>query len=499
MDVISSTPDGVPMLHATPEPVSATQSAVEGTPLPESVPPGADQQPSLFSAAELLAAAPEPRLPSASADEEIRPAPRINKPERFQGEYRTESLDQRLDADHPARLVWSFVESIDLSELFNQIKAVEGGVGRNASDFRVLFALVLWATIDGVASAHEIERLTYSHRAYEWLRGGVPLNYHMISTFKTQHAELLDRVLTESLACLLNEGLVQLNTTAQDGMKVRASAGSDSFRREPKIQEHLEKAQQRVRELRAQSEDPNVGQRQKKARERGAREKVERLQAALENNKKLAADREARKKGDGPKTRTSSTDPDARKMQMPDGGFRPAYNVQFTTDADSKIIVGVDVINQGNDAGQMQPMIKQVQERLDQVPNNHVADGGFSTKKDIEETTKMGTTVYVPVKEEEQQKAKGIDPFKPKKGDKPEVAAWRQRMGTAEAKQIYKLRGETAEWVNAGMRNRGMQQFQVRGLAKVRAVLLWSVLAHNLLRAESLRAAKRASGEIPRA
>jgi transposase len=481
-------------------PDSSTHTVSDTVPSTEPVAtPGSTPMPpaTLFSAAELLAASSQPSQPPSAEEWAARPAPRINKPERFQGEYRSESLDERLDADHPVRVVWGYVESLDLSELFDRVKAVEGGVGRSASDFRVLFALVLWAAIDGVASAHEIDRLSRNHRAYEWLRGGVPLNYHMISSFRTQHPALLDRILTDSLACLMNEGLVQLKTTAQDGMKVRASAASDSFRRHPKLQEHLDTAQERVRELREQSDDPNVTLRQRKARERGAREKVERLQAALENNKKLAADREVRKKGDGPKTRTSGTDPEARKMQMSDGGFRPAYNVQFATDADTKIIVAVDVLNQGNDAGQMGPMIEQIQDRLGQVPDQHLADGGYTTRKDIEETTKMGTTVCVPVKEEEQQKAKGIDPFQPKKGEKPEVAAWRQRMGTPEAKQLYKRRGETAEWVNAGMRNRGMQQFLVRGLAKVKMVVLWSVLAHNLLRAEALRAAKRASGEIP--
>jgi transposase len=460
------------------------------------------QQPTLFAAAELDAAMPPPRSATSAEGQSAKPAARINRPERLQGEFRAESLDERLDADHPVRLVWRFVEGLDLSELFDRVKAVEGGVGRDATDFRVLFALLLWAAIDGVHSAHEIDRLSRNHRAYEWLRGGVPLNYHMLSSFRTQHPELLDRILSDSLACLMNEGLIELNTTAQDGMKVRANAGSDSFRREPKLQDHLEKARQRVRELRERADDPNASQRQKKARERAAHEKVDRLQAALENNKKLAADREARKKGDGPKTRTSSTDPDARKMQMSDGGFRPAYNVHFATDADTKIIVGVNVLNQGNDAGQMQPMIEQIQERLEQVPNQHLADGGFTTKKDIEETTKMGTTVYVPVKEEEQQKAQGKDPFEPKKGDKPAVATWRRLMGTLQAKELYKLRGETAEWVNAGMRNRGMQQFLVRGLAKVKAVVLWCVLAHNLLRAAALRsekqaAEKRVAGQTP--
>jgi transposase len=450
----------------------------------------------LFSAAELQAAVPASAATLAS-EPAAKFAPRINRPERYQGEMHHESLDQRLELEHPARLVWSYVEGLDLSELVDQIKAVETLPGRNATDVRVIFALLLWAAIDGVASCREIDRLTEKHRAYEWLRGGVSLNYHMLSDFRGQHEKLLDRLLTESLACLMDEGLINLETTAQDGMKVRASAGTDSFRGKATLQEHLEKAEKRVEELKAQADDPNIGQRTKKARERAAREKVERVQSALKNQEKLAAAREARKAGDGAPARASTTDPEARKMQMPDGGFRPAFNVQFTTTTDSKIIVGADVLNQGNDAGQMQPMIEQIQERLGDVPSNHLVDGGYTTKNDIEETAKLGTTVLAPVKEEEQQKAKGQDPFRPRKGDTPAFAAFRVRMGTEAAKELYKLRGETAEWVNACMRNRGMQQFLVRGLEKVRAVVLMSVLAHNLLRAEALRVQKRLSQGIP--
>ena len=262
------------------------------------------------------------------------------------------------------------------------------------------------------------------------------------------------------------------------------------------MEEHLEQAEQRVRDLRAQADDPNVGQRRHKARERAAREKAERLQAAIQHNEELAAAREARKKGDGPKTRTSSTDPEARKMQMSDGGFRPAYNVQFATTTDTKIIVGIDVINQGNDAGQMQPMIAQIQERLDQVPDHHLTDGGFSTKKDIEATAQMGTTVYTPVKEEAQQKAKGQDPFAEEERETaggPMAAADGHGRGRA-ALQTAGRDGRVGQCLYG---NRGMQQFIVRGLAKVKAVVLWYVLAHNLLRAEALRAQKRARGEIP--
>ncbi len=455
-------------------------------------------QPLLFSVAELQAAL-AVAVPDDAAAERYRgkPAPRINKPERCQGEWRAESLDERLDPDHPVRLVWAYIEGLDFSAVFERIKAVAGVAGRNASDDRVLFALLLWAAIDGVDSAREIARLSVDHRAYAWLRGGVPLNYHMLADCRTEYGELLDRFLSESLASLLHEGLISLETTAQDGTKVRASAGGSSFRREATLAKHLEIAERRVQEVRAQADDASIGLRQQKARERAAREKLERVQAALENQAALAQSREARQKGDGVKARASTTDPEARTMQMADGGFRPAYNVQFETDTASGIIVGVEVINQGNDQNQLAPLTEQVQERVGQTPENKLADGGYVSIDDIEKTAALGTTVLAPPKQTAAQKAAGKDPYQPKKGDTPAVAAWRMRMGTEAAQALYRLRGQTAEWVNAGMRNRGLQRFLVRGLAKVRAVVLWHVLAHNLLRVVALRAKKGISGEIP--
>lgn len=214
------------------------------------------------------------------------------------------------------------------------------------------------------------------------------------------------------------------------------------------------------------------------------------MDQALEAVKQIAEQREKRKKGDGASARASTTDPEARNMKMGDGGFRPAYNVQMVTDAESGIILNMDVINEGSDAGQMKPMMDEIEEDLGQAPEKLLTDGGFSTIDDIEQTTQGGTTVYTPVKEEDKQKQAGKDPFAPKKGDSPIIAEWRKRMGTPAALELYKLRAPTAELPNARLRNQGVYQMNVRGLAKVKAALWWHVLALNLLRAETLRAAR---------
>jgi len=452
----------------------------------------------MFPVADLETPAPaEPKR----ATKRVGGTPRLNKPERFQGEMRSESLDQRLDADHTARVIWQLVQGLDLSSLYQKIDAVDGAPGRNATDPQVLFALWLYAATDSVSSARELERLCFEHRAYEWLRGNVPVNYHMLADFRVQHGDLLKELQVESLAGMIAEGLVTLETCAQDGMRVRASAGTSSFRRQPSLQEAQRQAREHLDQLERESEADAAGQttRQKKARERAARERVERVEKALEAAKHLAAQREKRKKGDGASARASTTDPDARNMKMGDSGFRPAYNVQMATDADSGIILNMDVTNEGSDAGQMKPMMDEIKANVGAAPKVLLTDGGFSTIDDIEATTAAGTTVYTPIKEEAKKKEAGEDPFAAKPKDSPAIADWRQRMGTDAAKELYKLRAPTAELPNARLRNQGVYQMRVRGLAKVKAALWWHVLALNLLRAAALRAARAKSAEIPRA
>jgi transposase len=410
---------------------------------------------------------------------------RLRHPVRDQIEFRECSLEELISEDHQARIVWEYVRGMDLSELHERIEAVEGGPGQAPADPRVLVTLWLYATLRGVGSARELNRLCRRDSAYRWICGGVSMNYHTLSDFRVQHAELLDRLLTQSAASLMAEGLVDLDRVAQDGMKVRASAGAASFRRQPTLEEALAAAEAQVAALREELEvDPAAHKtRQQAARQRAAKERAERIRAALERLPKIA---ESKKAKDREKARASTTDADARVMKMGDGGFRPAFNVQLATATDSQVITGVDVTNSGGDQGQLAPMMEQHQQRYGRVPREGLVDGGFVKKEDIERVEEAGTTVYAPV---QKSKDPQRDAHTPRPDDSPAVARWRQRMATEEAKVIYRQRAATAECVNALARNRGLQRFLVRGLEKVKAVVLWYALAHNLMRAVGLRAA----------
>jgi transposase len=411
---------------------------------------------------------------------------RVQRAERRQGIMRAQALDELLTEDHPARLVWQYVEGLDLRRLYEQIKAVEGRAGREAIDPKILMALWLYATLEGVGSARQLDRLCRAHVAYQWICGGVTVNYHTLADFRTDHVDLLDELLTASVATLMHQGLVTLKRVAQDGMRVRASAGAASFRREPTLRECRVEARQQIEALRKElAQDPaSCTKRQEAARERAASERAERIARALAEIPKVQASKKADEKD---KARASTTDPEARVMKMADGGFRPAHNVEFATDTASQVITGVDVVNVGSDQGQMAPMVEQHQKRYGQAPEEMLVDGGFAKKEDIEAVSApaVGTTVYAPV---QKPKKEGQDPHAARAGDSEAVAAWRVRMGTESAKEIYKERASTAECVNAIARNRGLRQFLVRGLPKVRAVALWFALAHNLMRAVALGA-----------
>jgi hypothetical protein len=342
----------------------------------------------------------------------------------------------------------------------------------------------LYATADGVGAARELDRLCREHRAYEWLRGGVPINYHTLADFRTAHERALDDLFTQILAILMQAKLISLERVAQDGLRVRASAGAGSFRRRKKLKHYLKEARRQVEAVKKLAEDSELSARQKAARERAAHEREERMRRALEELSKLEKQRAAQTGGRKAKSdpRSSMTDPEARRMRMGDGGFRPAYNVQFATETKGQVIVGVAVSNNGSDQGQAPPMIKEVERRTSVRPEEYLVDGGFSDKKTVDHCEREGVTLFGPVpgrwgKERSQAQPK----------DSPAVKRWRKLMATQEAKDIYKERAPTSERVNADVRTkRTLDRLLVRGTEKVLCVALWNAVTYNILRWLSL-------------
>lgn len=409
----------------------------------------------------------------AAADDRV---PRYETVNREQIELVPTDLEGLLPPGHAARLVWRFVDGLDLKAFYAPIKAFEGGVGRTPIDPKILIALWLYATIDGVGSARALERLCYRHDAYRWIRGGVSVNHHTLSDFRVAHQWALTDLLTQSIAVLLRKAHITLARVAQDGTRVRACASLKSFHRRPTLEAALHVARQQVERTARQTDAGPT--RQAAAAARAAREEVEHIEAALAEMPAVEAVK-ARNKSKSP-ARTSTTDPEARVMRFADGGFRPGYNVQLATDVDGRAIVGVTVTNVGSDQGQVPPMLDQIEQRAGRRPAAVLADGGFVTKDTVTATAECGTTLYAPTMQPKSTRAAS----EPCDDDAPAVAAWRTRMATDEAKALYKQRAPVAEGTNAdACTHRTLGHIVVRGLAKVQSCALWVALAINVLRA----------------
>lgn len=419
---------------------------------------------------------------------------RLRRAVRNQMEWTPQVLDSLLPPDHQARMIWACLERLDLSSFYASVKAVTDRPGRPASDPQVLLALWLYATADAVGSARRLARLCEEHDAYRWIRGGVPVDYHLLAEFRVIHQQELDDLLTQILSVLMAKKLVKLARVAQDGMKVRTSAGAASFHTAEGLQQCLTEAREQVEALKRERGHHELKYTQRKlaAQERAARERLERVEEALKllPEAKAAKERQEQtlakaKRERVREARVSTTDAEARVMHMPDGGFRPAYNVELATDAESQIIVGLSISNRGSDQGEALPMETQVYKRTKVHPGDYLMDGGFVKRDDITALERAGVTVYAPLRPP-RTTTSGRQATDPRPDDSPEVEAWRTRMGTEEAKEIYKERAATAECVNARCRQHGIQQFSVRGLDKILSVMLFAVLTHNLLRWNSL-------------
>jgi transposase len=405
-----------------------------------------------------------------------RPAVRTAEPCRTQVEMKFASIDELVDETHLARVVDAVVGQLDLNVLLKKWRAREGRAGRAVTSVRMLLTLWIYALSRGVGSAREIERRTRTEDAFKWIVGDMQPSHDVIARFRVEQGDGFDALLTDLLATLLHRGLLDLSTVAQDGTRVRASASAPSFRSEAALLECREQAALHLKAVLA-SADENTATSQA-AREAGARDFQRRVDEALATFGRLrdttsAADR----------ARASTTDPEARVMKMADGGFRPAYNAQFTVAGDAeggpRTIVAVQVTNVGSDMGSITPALEQVQHRTGRLPKKMLADANHTKMDCVTRAGKMGVRLYCP----QVKRRKGATAsVTTRRDDTPEIAAWRVRMNSCLDRRVYGSRGSLSELANAHLKERaGQPNVLVRGLQKVTSSTLLFAVASNIL------------------
>jgi len=403
--------------------------------------------------------------------------PRIEEPQRAQGEMLFEYPEDALEPSHPARVLWDVLGKMDLKAFSKGCVAVDGAAGRALKSPRMLLTLWLYALSQAVGSAREIARLVHSDVAYRWITGNVDISHQKLSQFRVGHGAALSELMTNILATLMHKGLLSLAVVAQDGTRTRAAASSPSFRTYGSLLQCREQAKLHIKAVLAAADDPEYTRAQHAARAKAARDYQERVEAAIATVTELQSHRSPSDSS----ARASTTDAEARRMKMGDGGFRPAYNVQYAVAGSAmggpRTIVGVNVTNVGSDLGSMAPMVEQIEARTGQRPGALLADGGHVKAEDISATRSMGVDVLVPP----QETAKAIEKLKAEGAD-AQIIAWRERMDTDEAKQIYRARAGLVELANAHQKtHHGITQVLVRGVGKVTCVILLNAIGSNLL------------------
>jgi transposase len=401
---------------------------------------------------------------------------RIREPQRLQGEIRFEIPDDMLPEAHAARLLWNVLGTLNLALFSAGCESFEGKAGRSTLSPRMLLTLWMYAVTQGVGSAREIGRLIKTDVAYRWIVGDVQVGHHKLSEFRIGHGEALNTLMTDVLASLMEKGVLSLDLVANDGTRTRAAASAPSFRTYGSLLECRQQAALHLKAVLASAGDPEYTQAQHARRAAAARDFKERVEAAIATVSEL---QNGRKPSDKP-ARASTTDAEARVMKMGDGGFRPAYNVQYAVAGAElggpRTIVGVKVTNVGSDMGSLTPMAEQIQQRTGELPATVLADGGHAKQEDIVALRGQGVDALVPPSE----KAKPIEKLR-EEGADPKVIAWRERMETTDAQEKYRARAGLCELANAHQKSHhALTQFLVKGIAKVTCVVLLNAISYNL-------------------
>lgn len=471
-------------------------------------------------------------------------APRLKAVDRQQIRLHAIDVEQLVEEDHPARALWELLGQMDLSRFTTGIKAVEGRPGRDACDPRVLIALWLYALSRGVREARALDEWSQYEPGCQWLLGLERINYHTLSDFVTEHAAALDQLFVQVLQVLMAAGAADLERVAHDGTKIRAAASRKSFKREERLAECRQLAEEHLRTVQQQGEGAWTAAR-RKAQQRAARERRERVQQAEQELRQQQAEQAA---AEAAQMKASLTDAEARIMRQGDGGFAPSYNAQISTDNRAGVIVAYAASQAKEDSHELQPALERIATNTGQAPAQILVDGSYTTRQNIMDTPEAPTELIGSLGESRSHRKlekRGVSPeFFPEKfcydteadaytcpagklltyqsrkrwvgavekryqakasdcrdcpfraqccprtkygrmvirtEEDPKVAAFRKKMQQVEYQGLYRQRAQVAEFTNACLKvKRGLRQFLRRGLKKVRAELAWACLSCNV-------------------
>lgn len=319
--------------------------------------------------------------------------------DRSQAMWAPVDLESLIEEDHRARVIWNLCGQFDLSRFEQEWKTREGNAGRPCWSAQLLVSVWVYGYTLGVASARAMERMMSHEPGFRWLTADNAINHHTLADFRVGHKEALQELFAQFLSLLEVAEMVDFKTLLHDGTKVRAVAGRSSLHRRKTMEKRVNEARKVVRELdrRAETESEAMDARRRAAQIRAAQEALQKAKAALEKVKQLEAKAKPSERKD---VRVSESEPDARNMKHPDGGWGPSYNVQVSTEAKSRMIVSIGVSTAANDMHELIPAIEQAKANTGIVPEQIIADNGYVSRSNVEQTSDQNVELIAPWKQD---------------------------------------------------------------------------------------------------
>lgn len=410
------------------------------------------------------------------------------------------SLREWLPEDHLVYFLNDVVETLDLSAIYATYREERGYPPYHPL---LMVKVLLYGYARGIYSSRKLARACEEDVAFRILCAGNQPDFRTISDFRKRHLRALAGLFAQALLLCQRAGLVKLGHVAIDGTKIQANASKHKAMSYARMQEEETRLKAEIERLLKQSaatdrsEDEQYGAEKRGdelppelAHRESRLKKIQEAKAALEAEAKAAASlaeatkEKAERAVPKPKAQRNFTDPESRILLSSDKAFVQGYNAQAAVDHGSQVIVAAEVVQQGNDKGQLVPMVEQTRENLKQMPQAISADAGYWVEADLEALESYETNLYVAperIRHREWREQERI--AEPLPEGLSRKAQMRHRLRTERGRAEYDKRKITAEPVFGQIKQgRGFRQFLLRGHANVHCE--WKVVCavHNLLK-----------------
>ena len=306
-------------------------------------------------------------------------------------------IEDYVDRANPVRAIDAYGDAVDLAQAGFRHPGSGGGRGQPPYHPRDLLKLYIYGYLNRVRSSRALEREARRNLELMWLLKGLEPGFRTIGNFRKENWAALKAACREFVLVLRDLDLVGGECVAIDGAFFDGNASKASIATRKKLAERLAALDRDIDAYGAALEANDLAELASPAeRDGGGRDGediAQKVAALMEKRAKLQAD--LTRLDESGETQLSRTDPDARRLSKR-GQTLAGYNVQIAVDDKHKLIVASEVVNDGNDTGQLYTMAKAAKDKLGVEALTVLADTGYYNSSALKECEDNAIVAYVP-------------------------------------------------------------------------------------------------------